>query len=46
MRPKIEAALHFVEHGGAEVIITSPERAREALAGKAGTRIISRPGAG
>jgi carbamate kinase len=39
MRPKIEAALHFIEHGGAEVIITSAERAREALAGRAGTRI-------
>jgi len=43
MRPKIEAALHFIEHGGGEVIITSPERAREALAGEAGTRIAAGP---
>lgn len=42
MRPKIEAALHFVEHGGGAVIITSPERAREALKGNAGTRIAAR----
>ena len=39
MRPKIEAALHFVERGGEEVIITSPEQAVAALAGRAGTRI-------
>jgi carbamate kinase len=43
MAPKIEAAVHFVEHGGAEVVITSPERALVALAGRAGTR-ISRDG--
>jgi carbamate kinase len=42
MRPKIEAAVHFVEHGGGEVIITSAERAREALQGRAGTRIVAR----
>jgi carbamate kinase len=39
MRPKIEAALHFVERGGEEVVITSPERAAAALEGRAGTRI-------
>jgi carbamate kinase len=39
MRPKIEAALHFVEHGGEEVIVTSPEQAVAALEGRAGTRI-------
>jgi carbamate kinase len=40
MRPKIEAAVHFVESGGRDVIITSPEHAREAIAGRAGTRIV------
>jgi carbamate kinase len=39
MAPKIEAALHFLEHGGAEVIIASPDRAADALEGRAGTRI-------
>jgi carbamate kinase len=39
MRPKIEAALHFVERGGREVIVTSPEQAAAALEGRAGTRI-------
>jgi len=41
MRPKIEAAVHFVEGGGREVIITSPERAGPALRGAAGTRIAA-----
>ncbi len=39
MGPKIEAALHFLRGGGQEVIITSIERATEALAGTAGTHI-------
>ncbi len=39
MGPKIEAAIWFLERGGKEVIITSLERAREALEGKAGTRL-------
>ncbi|VVB67639.1 Carbamate kinase [Candidatus Norongarragalina meridionalis] len=39
MGPKIEAALQFLEKGGKEVIITSPERIGDALAGKAGTKI-------
>ena len=39
MRPKIEAAIGFLEGGGEEVIITAPSLAMEALAGKAGTRI-------
>jgi len=39
MGPKIEAALHFLEQGGSDVIITSPQLAREALNGRAGTRI-------
>lgn len=39
MKPKIEAALEFLEDGGKEVFITTPELAEEALAGRAGTRI-------
>src|SRR5436190_2033511 len=41
MGPKIEAALGFVESGGAEVLITSPDRLNEALDGTAGTRIVA-----
>ncbi len=40
MGPKIEAAVNFLEWGGGEVIIASLERAREALEGEAGTRIV------
>ena len=40
MGPKIEAALSFLEGGGREVIITSPEFLLEAIAGKKGTRIL------
>ena len=39
MGPKIEAALSFLDRGGREVLITSPERLPEALAGRRGTRI-------
>jgi carbamate kinase len=39
MGPKIEAAIEFLEAGGGEVIITTPELLEEALAGRAGTRI-------
>ena len=39
MGPKIEAALSFLDAGGAEVLITSPERLGDALAGNRGTRI-------
>lgn len=40
MGPKIEAAIHFLEHGGERVIIGALEQARQALEGKAGTQII------
>ncbi|HBX80694.1 MAG TPA: carbamate kinase [Propionibacteriaceae bacterium] len=40
MAPKIEAALAFIERGGKRVIITSPERMADAVAGTAGTTII------
>jgi len=43
MRPKIEAAVEFVEESSsknASVIITTPELIEEAMAGKAGTRVV------
>ena len=40
MGPKIEAALSFLSGGGQEVLITSPEAMLEAIAGRAGTRIV------
>ena len=39
MGPKVEACIKFVEHGGDKAIITSLERAVEALEGSAGTLI-------
>jgi carbamate kinase len=41
MAPKIEACLEFLERGGSEAIITAPSNLELALAGKAGTRIVS-----
>ena len=40
MGPKIEAALGFVERGGDHAIITSLDKAVDALAGKTGTHIV------
>ncbi|HXI10302.1 MAG TPA: carbamate kinase, partial [Thermodesulfobacteriota bacterium] len=40
MGPKIEGAIEFLERGGEEVIITTPELVKDALKGKAGTRIL------
>ena len=40
MKPKIESALAFLEHGGQDVLITSPEELEPALAGRSGTRVI------
>ncbi len=40
MGPKIEGAIEFLERGGEEVIITTPELIGEALGGRAGTRIL------
>jgi carbamate kinase len=40
MAPKIEACIEFLEHGGGEAIVTSPEQMEEALSGEAGTRIV------
>jgi carbamate kinase len=39
MAPKIEAVIDFLESGGAEAIITSPDQIDRALAGDTGTRI-------
>jgi carbamate kinase len=41
MGPKIDAGIQFVERGGEECIITSAERVAEAVAGRAGTRIVA-----
>ena len=40
MKPKINAAIQFLEDGGKTAIITSPDRVLEALDGRAGTRIV------
>jgi carbamate kinase len=40
MLPKIEAAIAFLERGGREFIVTTPERAAAALDGAAGTHIV------
>jgi carbamate kinase len=40
MGPKVQAAISFVEHGGERAIITSLDKAVEALEGKTGTHII------
>jgi carbamate kinase len=39
MGPKMEAARRFLDGGGGEVLVCSPENMAEALAGSAGTRI-------
>ncbi|MEE9613325.1 MAG: carbamate kinase [Thermodesulfobacteriota bacterium] len=39
MGPKIEAAIEFLENGGKEVFITTPELIEEALEGRAGTKV-------
>ena len=47
MGPKVEAALRFVEAGGARVVIAHLDMAVEALAGNAGTQVLAdRPGVG
>ena len=40
MGPKMETAIEFVEGTGREVLITSVDRLKDALAGRAGTRIV------
>lgn len=41
MGPKIEAAMNFLESGGKEVIITSLDKAKKAIWGHAGTKIVN-----
>jgi len=41
MGPKVEAAVQFVRGGGGEVIITDVDHLRDALEGRAGTRIVA-----
>ncbi|MGH2452205.1 MAG: carbamate kinase [bacterium] len=41
MGPKIEAAIDYLQAGGKEVLITSPEKIERALAGETGTRIVA-----
>jgi carbamate kinase len=43
MGPKIGAAMRFLEDGGRQVLITSPEMIAEALAGRSGTWITAGP---
>lgn len=43
MGPKVEAALEFLEGGGREVLITSPESLERAFDGETGTRIVPDP---
>ena len=38
--PKIEAAIHYLERGGGEAIVTNPENVERALAGETGTHIV------
>ena len=40
MGDKIEAAIEFLESGGGEVIISSIEKAYDAVTGKTGTHIV------
>jgi carbamate kinase len=39
MLPKVQACVQFIEQGGSEALITSPEVLPAALAGKTGTRV-------
>jgi carbamate kinase len=41
MGPKMEAALGFLEAGGGEVLITSPDHLADALGGGTGTRLVA-----
>jgi carbamate kinase len=42
MGPKIEAALSFLTSGGQEVLITSLDKAQQAILGNAGTKIVNK----
>ena len=40
MEPKIKSALYFLKHHGEKVVITSINKIKDAINGKAGTQII------
>ena len=40
MEPKVKAILKYLEGGGKEAIITSPEKIHDAILGKTGTHIV------
>ncbi len=40
MKPKIKAIIEFLEGGGEEAIVTSPQNIKRALLGQTGTRIV------
>ena len=40
MGPKVQAAVDFVDGGGATAVITSLDRVAEAIAGSAGTQVV------
>lgn len=40
MKPKIEACIQYLEQGGRQALITSPENIARALRGQTGTRIV------
>lgn len=40
MKPKVEAALYFLRHGGRKVIITQPHLLEAAVAGRTGTHVV------
>jgi len=40
MAPKIQAVIEYLERGGKEALITSPEALERAMAGQTGTRIV------
>jgi carbamate kinase len=42
MGPKIEAVIHFLEHGGKRALITDPQNLLDAIEGRAGTHFIGR----
>ncbi|KXA90235.1 carbamate kinase [candidate division MSBL1 archaeon SCGC-AAA259J03] len=42
MKPKVEAAIEFIENGGKRAIIGSLDEAAEAVEGKKGTKIVPR----
>jgi len=41
MGPKVESVLRFLDDGGREAIISSPEQLRSAVAGKSGTHVYA-----